>query len=462
MRLSLLAACLLSLSGCMPQPAARQDPFANLDLSPAGSPLSGLTLALIPSDNTRAALQYARRGAAVTGQFDPNKLFEDVGGVLRRNFKKVVEARSLAEARAAGADLAVVLDIYSRIPGTALQKASIDLSAIFMSPDGGRIEEVKAGSSARAAVFATAGVGDAMDEASQSVRDQFERTLQASAALAGFARARAPAAAAPVARAQPARTYASDVDRPAYRRADDPNSYALVIGIEKYENLPPADFAERDAAAVRAHLRALGVPERNLIFLTGPQAGKAGIEKYVESWLPRNVPSGARVFVYFSGHGAPDAATGQAYLVPWDGDPKFLEDTGYPIKRLYQKLNALAASRVLVAMDSCFSGAGGRSVLAKGARPLVTKVDTGAQSVGKLLVLAAAGADEITGTDEARGHGVFTYYLLKGLNRTRGSASAKDLYEYLRPRVQDAARRDNRDQTPQLIPAQAEAASEPL
>jgi TPR repeat protein len=248
----------------------------------------------------------------------------------------------------------------------------------------------------------------------------------------------------------------SDVDAPAYKEAEDPTRFALVIGVEKYQSLPSADFAERDAKAVRAHLLALGYPERNVILLLGAQATKTGIEKYLESWLPRNIKEDSKVFVYYSGHGAPDPDSKQAYLVPWDGDAKFLDTTGYPLKRLYEKLDALKAKQVMVAMDSCFSGAGGRSVLEKGTRPLINKVDTGASNLGKVVVLAAAGPDEITGTAAGQGHGLFTYYLLKSLNDGHGKSRAKDLFGAVLPEVQDAARRDNRDQTPQLMGSAAE------
>lgn len=259
---------------------------------------------------------------------------------------------------------------------------------------------------------------------------------------------------APVVAAPAAPVPVSEVDTPRYKLEEKAENFALVIGIEKYQNLPPADFAEHDAAAVRRHLLSLGYPERNIIFLTGPKAGRTGIEKYLQTWLPLNVKSVSRVFVYFSGHGAPDPATGQAYLVPWDGDAKFLKDTAYPVKRLYENLNALKAERVLLAMDACFSGEGGRSVLAKGARPLVTKVDTGISSGGKLVVFAASGPDEITGTQESEGHGLFTYHFLKALGDKNGSATVRELYNALLPKVQDAARRDGREQTPQLLPAE--------
>jgi uncharacterized caspase-like protein len=151
--------------------------------------------------------------------------------------------------------------------------------------------------------------------------------------------------------------------------------------------------------------------------------------------------------------------SGQTFLVPWDGDPAFLQDTAYPLKRLYEKLNGLKAKRVIVALDSCFSGAGGRSVLAKGLRPLVSKVSTDL-AAGKTVALSAAGGDQVSGTLQAQGHGLFTYYLLRGLNGeakdAKGAVTVASLYSYLLKRVPDAARRDNGDQTPQLSPADAQ------
>lgn len=245
----------------------------------------------------------------------------------------------------------------------------------------------------------------------------------------------------------------SDVDKPSYRLPERPDDFALVVGIGKYSDIPEAQFAQRDAEAVREHLIAGGFPGRNVIELLGEKAGRSSMEKFLETWLPRNVNENSRVFFYFSGHGAPDPKTGEAYLLPWDADAGFLENTGYPIKRLYEKLGALKAKEVVVVMDACFSGAGGRSVLAKGARPLVTTVAV-AGVPKDLTVFAAAGGDQITSTLEAEGHGTFTYYFLKGLGGgakdASGTVTAKGLYDYLKPKVQDAARRQNRDQAPVL------------
>jgi hypothetical protein len=255
------------------------------------------------------------------------------------------------------------------------------------------------------------------------------------------------------------RSFVSEVDTPAYQLKENPNNFAIVIGIEKYSEVPEAQHAERDAEAFKNHLLALGYPRRNIIHLAGEKAGRAGIEKFVETWLPRNVNENSRVFFYFSGHGAPDAETKQAYLVPWDGDPKFLENTAYPVKRLYEKLNALSAKEVVVALDTCFSGLGGRSVVPKGSRPMGLALESPLAAIGRLVVFTASANDEISGSDDTQGHGLFTYYFLKGLNGSTkepgGRITAKGLYNFLQPEVQNEARRQNRSQTPQLLSSQS-------
>ena len=237
------------------------------------------------------------------------------------------------------------------------------------------------------------------------------------------------------------------IEGPRYKSRPQPRDFAIVVGIEKYSDLPDASYADRDAAAVRAHMEALGVPARNIVYLPGNKAVRSSLEKYLEDWLPKMATADSRVYFYFSGHGAPDPVTGETYLVPWDGDPDYLARTAYPVKRLYQKLSVLKAREVLVVLDACFSGAGGRSVLPKGARPLVLK--TTMPEAGRLTVLTASASSEISGSMPEEGHGMFTYFLLKNLNE--GKSDVEDIYRYLVPEVQDEAHRLNREQTPQLM-----------
>ncbi|MDE2489748.1 MAG: caspase family protein [Elusimicrobia bacterium] len=260
----------------------------------------------------------------------------------------------------------------------------------------------------------------------------------------------APAAASLSAAPAPSRPAAprTDLDDLPPARPEDAHAYAVVIGIEHYrERLPNADYAAADARLTAKYFeRVLGVPAENLALLTNDRATKGDFEKYFERWLPNRVQAGDKVYVYYSGHGAPNPAKGDAYLVPYDGDPTYIGSTGFAVSRLFEDLGRLPAKSVFVAMDSCFSGAGGRSVLARGARPLVSVVQGGVPP--RLTVLSASAADQISNTDEAAGHGLFTYYFLEGLKKDGPRLHAA--YDYLKPKVERYARLQyNSDQVPQ-------------
>jgi hypothetical protein len=252
----------------------------------------------------------------------------------------------------------------------------------------------------------------------------------------------------------------SDVDvLPVTKTGARKNAHAVVIGLERYRNeLPQASHAEQDARVVARYLSGtMGYEEGNIALLLNDRATKGDMEKYFETWLPNRVESNDTVFVYFSGHGAPNTKTGEAYLVPYDGDPLFLNNTGYPLSRLYQSLADLRAKEVVVVLDSCFSGAGGRSVIAKGMRPIITEIKSPLLGKGKTVVLAASSGQQVSSTYQQKAHGLMTYFFLKGLQgeadtNKDGKIDIAELFEYLRPQVERVARRDfNNEQTPMLL-----------
>lgn len=252
----------------------------------------------------------------------------------------------------------------------------------------------------------------------------------------------------------------SDVDDlPAAKAKSTKKAYAIVIGIEQYrQKLPSADFATHDAKLVAEYLiKVMGYPEENVVTLTNDCAALGDFVKYFEKWLPNNVEKGASVFVYFSGHGAPNPKTSDAYLVPYDGDPSFIDETGYSLKRMYAALGKLPAKEIIVALDSCFSGAGGRSVIAKGSRPLVMSLQNNVVLPKNMTVLSASSGEQTSSTYDEKGHGLFTYFMLKGIKnedvvRKDGSLDIAGLYDYVKPQVSGIARKKyNNEQTPQLI-----------
>ncbi|MBI5624613.1 MAG: caspase family protein [Elusimicrobia bacterium] len=232
-------------------------------------------------------------------------------------------------------------------------------------------------------------------------------------------------------------------------------AYAVVVGVESYrQDLPQARFAGRDARTVAEYLRRMGYKDENVVLLTDERAAKSDLEKYLGKWLGDRAQGAESVFFYFSGHGAPDPRTGDSFLVPFDGDPSFLEATGLPFKKVLASLASLKAARTVAVVDACFSGAGSRSVIAAGARPLALVAAPVVPA--SVAVLTASASDQIGSSYDEQGHGLFTYFLLKGLqggadgNRD-GSVGLGELFDFVRPRVEAASRKlRNSEQVPQL------------
>ena len=249
-----------------------------------------------------------------------------------------------------------------------------------------------------------------------------------------------------------------DIDLPlsptSFRRKD---AYAIIIGISNYRStkIPKVKYAKRDAETIKDYLiNICGIPSENIISLIDEKATKSDLEAYIEEWLARNVSKNSFVFIYFAGHGTPDPEKGDAYLVPYDGEPGFISKL-YPLSKFYNSLDNLPTEDIVVALDACFSGAGGRSVIEEGKRPLIRpKIE----KVGKkIAVITASAEDEISQDLDLKRHGLFTYYLLKGLRgeadiNNDGWITLGELYNYCRPKVKEESRKLGYTQTPKAFP----------
>jgi hypothetical protein len=238
-------------------------------------------------------------------------------------------------------------------------------------------------------------------------------------------------------------------------------AYAVIIGIERYKQplVPTVDFARRDATIVREYVvKTLGVPSENVRLLVDNEATLAEIRTALSAQLANSVEgSHAKVYVYFAGHGAPDLKSKRPFLVPYDGNPAYPETSCFALAELYESLGRLPAS-VTVMLDACFSGASGRgdtpNTLLAQARPALVELKA-TSTPTNVTVLSAANGDQVSSGFMDKKHGLFTYFLLKGLG---GEADANgdmrltldELHHYVTPLVQRQARKLNREQTPTL------------
>jgi hypothetical protein len=240
-----------------------------------------------------------------------------------------------------------------------------------------------------------------------------------------------------------------------------PKDWGFIIGIEDYDQLPSVEYARKDALIVRDYfIRVLGVPEANIVSLIDKDATKARIEGYLKKFIPANVGHDATLYVYFAGHGMPGIKQGEPYLVPYDADTRFIEQTGYKLISFYQDLHQLNVKRVYVFLDSCFSGVASRAaeMLVKGARPALIHVENVKPPSTSIISLNATSTGEISNAFPEKEHGLFTYYLLRGMKGEAdtdddGWASIKEVYEYVRSHVSRESRRMQSEQTPTIVPS---------
>lgn len=229
-----------------------------------------------------------------------------------------------------------------------------------------------------------------------------------------------------------------------------PRSYALVVGISEYPKLPPQGqlrYAARDAAAIYAALispEGGQFPPENVRRLIGKDATLARLREALEEWLPSVSKEEDRVVIYFAGHGF--VSSGKAYLAPYDIDPADIAGTAYPMERLGRVIGAqIRAKWKVLLTDACHSGAITPEADAGQINSSLLQLDRSLFSLTASRDREQSFESEIWGG----GHGVFTYYLIKGIEGEAdengdGIVTADELGEYVRVNVRrDTQARQN-------------------
>jgi len=104
-------------------------------------------------------------------------------------------------------------------------------------------------------------------------------------------------------------------------------------------------------------------------------------------------------------------------------------------------------------MDACFSGSQRSGDMLASARGVAIKVTQDAP-VGNMVVFSAAQSDETAFPYRNKGHGMFTYFLLKKLQETKGEATLGELGEYITSNVrQQSIVINSKSQTPTVTPS---------
>ena len=235
--------------------------------------------------------------------------------------------------------------------------------------------------------------------------------------------------------------------------------WAVIIGVSEFEdkNVPGLQYCARDAQAFYDWLVS---PEHgnynpgNVRLLLNKDATLDNIKDVLFNWLKQPIEEDL-VTIYFAGHGTPGSpdTPDNLYLLPYDIDYDRIASTGFPMWDIETVIKRFVkAKKVVVIADACHSGGIGNSfdIARRGERGIkVNPINTSLNNLSKVgdgvCVISAAGDREYSqeGKQWGGGHGVFTYYLMKGLSGASdynrdGYVSMGELIPYLSEQVRRA------------------------
>lgn len=242
-----------------------------------------------------------------------------------------------------------------------------------------------------------------------------------------------------------------DSDIPVTNATND-KTFAVIIGNEIYAKEIQVKHAVNDAQTFKQYLhKTLGVPTDNVQYLENATYGQILDAMKWISDVTKVYNGEAKVIFYYAGHGMPDEQTKSAYILPVDGNSQN-PATAVKLADLYAKLSEYPSESVTVFLDACFSGATRENSGAMLSEARGVKVRPKSDMLsGNLVVFSAATGDETAFPYVEKKHGLFTYYLLKKLKESKGSATLNELSQFVITNVtRQSVVVNKKAQTPQV------------
>ena len=206
------------------------------------------------------------------------------------------------------------------------------------------------------------------------------------------------------------------------------NSYALIIGIDKYQNVKPLNYAVKDAESIQDILvNTFDFPENNVTLLKNEEATKQNILKSFSD-ITKKADDKDRVLIYFAGHGATDdlpEGGEMGYLLPVDGDNDDLFLSSIAMDDLKRISLMSKAKHLLYLIDACYGG-----IAAIGSRGLDSKstpnwIEKITKNKSRQIITAGGRGEEVIEKSEW-GHSAFTLNLNRGLKEGNADLNGDD------------------------------------
>jgi hypothetical protein len=221
------------------------------------------------------------------------------------------------------------------------------------------------------------------------------------------------------------------------------NSYALIIGINKYQNVRSLDYAVKDAEDIQSMLvDKFNFQQGNTVLLKDEEATKTAIIQEFSN-ITKKAESNDRVLIFFAGHGEtmdlPDGGE-MGFLVPVDGDKTDLYLSAIKMEELRTLSLLSEAKHILYLVDACYGGiasVGARGLDANSTPDYINKIT---QDKARQMISAGGRGEQVIEKSEW-GHSAFTKNLLSGLRDSKadtdsdGIITAQELGTYLKRKV---------------------------
>jgi len=232
------------------------------------------------------------------------------------------------------------------------------------------------------------------------------------------------------------------------------NALALIIGVADYSRTNAnALYADKDAQQFYDYARMkLGIPSSNIKELVNAKADRVEITLAVKDWIARSTKSGKTdIYVFFAGHGLSTADGKDMFLLPYDGLPRLLQDSAIKRDQLFADIQKANPKSVTVFLDTCYSGTTRGTDMLIASRPIAIRALK--QSIpNNFTVFSAAAGDQTSKPLEEAKHGMFSYFLMKGMEgdadtNSDNKITARELHAYVKENV---TQQSSGSQTPEL------------
>ena len=231
--------------------------------------------------------------------------------------------------------------------------------------------------------------------------------------------------------------------------------YAVVIGIGKHQDdrIPKLKYTTVDAESIYNILtdpQHGNFPKNQVKLLIDEQATDNNIKSAIGTWLRRNTRKDDTVIIFFAGHGAPEDE--KTYWVTYNANIDDLYGTALSNDEIADMLDRVEAKKMIAFLDSCYSAATVHRTDRKRGVIIVKDPFQKFKGKGRVVITSSDGEEQSLEIDKF-GHGVFTYHLAKALKgeadeNKDGYVELDEVWDYIKYRVTDTARRHGSSQTP--------------